>query len=218
MAEECGFNMTAGNVTGLDTCVGGLWYQCKCRAEVICCSAPGVACPNCVEHTDDPSALFSFSWPLVAGWYAMLVVLFCFGRRGRFVNRFCLRRRREPDVEAPNDDLEITPVVKTRLLQEADIVDDPVCTICLSPLLVGEQVAALECPHLYHADCIVEWLRRKNSCPLCAQRIDAERVMHHPSTTPPVLRTEETPPPPARTRSHDDDTASSAGVSTPTYS
>ncbi|KAK4440690.1 hypothetical protein Salat_0403900 [Sesamum alatum] len=46
-----------------------------------------------------------------------------------------------------------------------------VCTICLEELLKDDDVSAevirLPCSHVYHEDCILKWLRKKQSCPCC---------------------------------------------------
>ncbi|KAJ8602211.1 hypothetical protein CTAYLR_003641 [Chrysophaeum taylorii] len=188
--SECGPNRTQPIYNATSCAAGVVAFPCTCEATVLCCGTGD--CERCYE-SEQKDALFSFSWPLVAGWYAMLVVLFCFGRRGRFVNRHCFffpmgRRRDDARPEAGSDasrtEVEITPVVKTRLITEADLGDEPpVCTICLNPLALDDVVAALDCPHLYHGDCIVEWLRRKSSCPLCAQRIDVEDGSASPPTS-----------------------------------
>ncbi|KAI4333115.1 hypothetical protein L6164_017960 [Bauhinia variegata] len=41
------------------------------------------------------------------------------------------------------------------------------CSICLEDFKVGSQVTRMPCLHLYHRNCIVDWLRQTNSCPLC---------------------------------------------------
>lgn len=40
---------------------------------------------------------------------------------------------------------------------------DSMCTICLLELEVGDRVADLSCGHLYHADCLGEWIIKKVS-------------------------------------------------------
>eukprot|EP00178_Gracilaria_changii_P004967 TRINITY_DN1802_c0_g1_i1.p1 TRINITY_DN1802_c0_g1~~TRINITY_DN1802_c0_g1_i1.p1 ORF type:complete len:391 (+),score=56.14 TRINITY_DN1802_c0_g1_i1:432-1604(+) len=45
------------------------------------------------------------------------------------------------------------------------------CVICLEPITVGHRVRALPCNHLYHSQCIRVWLRRKNACPCCCNRV-----------------------------------------------
>ncbi|CAA0836356.1 RING/U-box superfamily protein [Striga hermonthica] len=44
------------------------------------------------------------------------------------------------------------------------------CVVCQDSLGDGEQVAGLGCGHDYHVDCIKQWLREKNVCPLCKAR------------------------------------------------
>lgn len=42
---------------------------------------------------------------------------------------------------------------------------DPPCPICLQP---GEgMVARLRCRHVFHRECIEEWLVHRDTCPLC---------------------------------------------------
>lgn len=40
------------------------------------------------------------------------------------------------------------------------------CSICLLAFEEGETVTDLTCGHLYHAECVSEWLLKKNECPL----------------------------------------------------
>ncbi|KAL3782182.1 hypothetical protein ACHAW5_004594 [Stephanodiscus triporus] len=44
---------------------------------------------------------------------------------------------------------------------------DCMCTICLLELEVGDRVADLSCGHMYHAECLGEWILKKKTCPLC---------------------------------------------------
>jgi hypothetical protein len=45
------------------------------------------------------------------------------------------------------------------------------CSICLAELLVGSQATRLPCSHLYHEGCIMKWLGRSNTCPMCRQTV-----------------------------------------------
>ncbi|KAJ1993447.1 hypothetical protein H4R33_000640 [Dimargaris cristalligena] len=45
---------------------------------------------------------------------------------------------------------------------------DDTCTICLDDIAKGQTVRQLPCLHIYHVECIDEWLVQKSSaCPLC---------------------------------------------------
>ena len=44
------------------------------------------------------------------------------------------------------------------------------CTICLQQNVIGDDVATLSCNHLFHLQCISNWLLISNSCPNCRQK------------------------------------------------
>lgn len=41
------------------------------------------------------------------------------------------------------------------------------CEICLVDYEVGDELMRLPCLHLFHSGCIVPWLRKAHTCPLC---------------------------------------------------
>jgi len=49
------------------------------------------------------------------------------------------------------------------------IEDDSSCAICLE--ITGDMIIALSCGHHFHQQCIVDWYRIKNSCPICRSSI-----------------------------------------------
>ncbi|XP_031842423.1 uncharacterized protein LOC116431318 isoform X2 [Nomia melanderi] len=50
------------------------------------------------------------------------------------------------------------------------------CTICLSEFEDCECVRRLPCMHLFHIDCVDQWLRTNTRCPIC--RVDIEAFLH----------------------------------------
>jgi hypothetical protein len=68
-------------------------------------------------------------------------------------------------------------------LQETKINDvkrlDPdkkKCVICLEDFKKGDKTIALPCIHLFHTICIRNWLKTKNSCPLCKFKLSGENI------------------------------------------
>ncbi|KAL8494246.1 hypothetical protein ACS0TY_025153 [Phlomoides rotata] len=64
------------------------------------------------------------------------------------------------------------------------------CTICMEDFVVNSDksvtVNELPCEHYFHKDCIVEWLQRSNSCPLCRYKLPVDPVPEErpdPNTT-----------------------------------
>ncbi|CAM8898656.1 unnamed protein product [Rhodiola kirilowii] len=45
--------------------------------------------------------------------------------------------------------------------------DDTKCSICQEEYANGDEMGELQCKHSYHIDCIDQWLRQKNWCPIC---------------------------------------------------
>jgi hypothetical protein len=43
------------------------------------------------------------------------------------------------------------------------------CAICLIRLQDGDVIGDIPCGHAFHKDCLKDWLKRKNRCPLCQQ-------------------------------------------------
>ncbi|KAG6596837.1 E3 ubiquitin-protein ligase, partial [Cucurbita argyrosperma subsp. sororia] len=37
----------------------------------------------------------------------------------------------------------------------------------------GEEVSRIPCGHVYHKSCVLTWLQRNNSCPLCRNKLEA---------------------------------------------
>ena len=41
------------------------------------------------------------------------------------------------------------------------------CTICLASVDDGDMVGILPCSHIFHSECLAQWIQRRNVCPLC---------------------------------------------------
>uniref|UniRef100_A0A182K899 RING-type E3 ubiquitin transferase n=2 Tax=Pyretophorus TaxID=44537 RepID=A0A182K899_9DIPT len=50
--------------------------------------------------------------------------------------------------------------------------DSEKCTICLSQFEIDNDVRRLPCMHLFHKDCVDQWLVTNKHCPIC--RVDIE--------------------------------------------
>uniref|UniRef100_A0A1B6ICM0 E3 ubiquitin-protein ligase RNF181 n=1 Tax=Homalodisca liturata TaxID=320908 RepID=A0A1B6ICM0_9HEMI len=48
------------------------------------------------------------------------------------------------------------------------------CTICLKPWEVNERVKQMPCKHTFHPPCILPWLEKTNSCPLCRHELPTD--------------------------------------------
>jgi len=48
------------------------------------------------------------------------------------------------------------------------------CSICQDDFAVGNSVLKLPCRHVYHTDCVINWLAMNNTCPLCRLELPKE--------------------------------------------
>ena len=46
------------------------------------------------------------------------------------------------------------------------------CIICLNNYKIHDKISYLPCLHIFHCDCIKEWLKISNKCPLCKNKVN----------------------------------------------
>ncbi|OAY58301.1 E3 ubiquitin ligase BIG BROTHER-related [Manihot esculenta] len=49
------------------------------------------------------------------------------------------------------------------------------CVICQVEYEGGESLVALPCDHLYHSECVINWLQVKKICPICSSEIPSTK-------------------------------------------
>lgn len=47
------------------------------------------------------------------------------------------------------------------------VKSEEVCPICQEVMPVGSKAKAMPCGHLFHDDCLISWVSKNNSCPMC---------------------------------------------------
>ncbi|PQM33333.1 RING-H2 finger protein ATL54-like [Prunus yedoensis var. nudiflora] len=67
----------------------------------------------------------------------------------------------------PADKSIIEQLEKLRLDGLEENTGQMACAICMEDFEGGVEVSRLPCLHLYHGDCIVQWLETSHLCPLC---------------------------------------------------
>lgn len=48
---------------------------------------------------------------------------------------------------------------------------DKSCVICKLDFELDEKITVLECKHIFHTECISEWVKYKSECPICRAKI-----------------------------------------------
>lgn len=47
------------------------------------------------------------------------------------------------------------------------------CVICMIDFVIGDSLRYLPCMHIYHRECIDDWMMRSFTCPSCMEPVDA---------------------------------------------
>lgn len=83
------------------------------------------------------------------------------------------------------------------------------CVICMLDFVYGDPIRFLPCMHIYHMDCIDDWLMRSFTCPSCMEPVDAALLSTYETNwffTPPftpTLRSNTAPSSPKTTHKPD---------------
>ncbi len=72
------------------------------------------------------------------------------------------------------NNLRETTITSDDLIEE----NNKECLICLDEHALGGKAVKLPCGHLYHRDCVIEWLQKQGSCPVCRYEVESSDAMY----------------------------------------
>lgn len=61
----------------------------------------------------------------------------------------------------------ITSLPEKEMKYENDDAEVELCTVCLEEIPAGLVISTLPCSHVFHNNCIRDWLVRSHHCPIC---------------------------------------------------
>jgi len=74
----------------------------------------------------------------------------------------------QPEIEKTDHIIETESY---NYLEIKDKIDDKDCCICLNDFDDECEVSILMCNHILHKDCMIEWGKYKQSCPVCREEV-----------------------------------------------
>ena len=54
------------------------------------------------------------------------------------------------------------------------------CVICLEDFKNGDNATVLPCIHIFHTECVKNWLKTQNCCPICKFKLTGENLNSRP--------------------------------------
>lgn len=64
--------------------------------------------------------------------------------------------------------------LKTITITGEEMVNQKDCPICCLDWELGESAREMPCKHCFHEDCLMPWLKERNSCPICRYELPTE--------------------------------------------
>ncbi|EDW24826.1 GL24351 [Drosophila persimilis] len=82
------------------------------------------------------------------------------------------------DIQVPEASKRAIAALPVHKVLEAELGGDLECAVCKEPGLVGEVYKILPCKHEFHEECILLWLKKANSCPLCRYELETDDAVY----------------------------------------
>jgi E3 ubiquitin-protein ligase RNF115/126 len=62
------------------------------------------------------------------------------------------------------------------LRKDSNIDEEHSCSVCKDIFELSQNLLYLPCKHVYHEDCILPWLKERNSCPTCRYELPTDDI------------------------------------------
>lgn len=111
----------------------------------------------------------TFLFDSKAGFLIVGIAIYmtCFCLRSRAVNNHVSDLDNSLNQESRNAiNSKIISEIKKNTVKLENI-KEPTCSICLEDFDSGKEIICLDCKHIYHTECIIQWINKDASCPLC---------------------------------------------------
>lgn len=93
---------------------------------------------------------------------------YVFGSLDQIITRIMNQTGNQGPPPTSKKVIEKLPVYKL----EKDLNDS--CPVCKDELKKGEEAMKLPCNHEFHKECLMPWLERANTCPICRKELETD--------------------------------------------
>ncbi|XP_017035431.1 E3 ubiquitin-protein ligase RNF181 homolog [Drosophila kikkawai] len=78
------------------------------------------------------------------------------------------------EIEVPEASRRAIAELPVHVILESEEGGELECSVCKEPATAGEKYKILPCKHEFHEECILLWLKKTNSCPLCRYELETD--------------------------------------------
>ncbi|ALC46313.1 CG7694 [Drosophila busckii] len=78
------------------------------------------------------------------------------------------------EIEVPEASKRAIEALPIHEIVSEEVKDDFECSVCKQPAEAGAKFKVLPCKHEFHEECILLWLKKANSCPICRYQFETD--------------------------------------------
>ncbi|XVE64965.1 hypothetical protein DITRI_Ditri07aG0144000 [Diplodiscus trichospermus] len=128
-----------------------------------------------LQQVEDMIRLQAQGWNFErSDWEAMADVIRQTGLGNSIRNALDLVMERATSESATEEaEVKLVPAAATSIQDLEKVTcngsnsEDQKCSVCMEEMVIGSQVTRMPCSHVFHGDCIVQWLKTSHMCPMC---------------------------------------------------
>ncbi|KAH8395928.1 hypothetical protein KR215_011814 [Drosophila sulfurigaster] len=90
-----------------------------------------------------------------------------FDRHYRRLQVLAIMNGIDMEIEAPEASKRAIEALPMHVITAEELNPDLECAVCKEPAEEGSKFKVLPCKHEFHEQCILLWLKKANSCPIC---------------------------------------------------
>ncbi|KAI3856537.1 hypothetical protein MKX03_028379 [Papaver bracteatum] len=84
-------------------------------------------------------------------------------------------------LRAPPASKQLVENLPTMIVSEETLMKlgiDTECAVCNENLVINDKMQELPCKHLFHPLCLMPWLNKRNSCPVCRHELPTDNQVY----------------------------------------
>ncbi|XP_054729058.1 E3 ubiquitin-protein ligase RNF181 homolog isoform X1 [Anastrepha obliqua] len=78
------------------------------------------------------------------------------------------------EIEVPEASKRAIAALPEHVITKEEVAEELECAVCKQAAEVDEKYKILPCKHEFHEECVLLWLKKANSCPMCRYELETD--------------------------------------------